>query len=106
MGLVTERLLFSNGFPSLVTRAVWNCQCLIDGCDSIEQSTGTHAKGRYQQLSQRMRCDAKYVNQLSKLVSIYMFKVNVIKSFQARCATTNHTRQSQDHSHDICYAGL
>jgi len=106
MGLVVEHLLFSNGFPSLATRAIWNRRCLINRCDSIEQCTGTHAKGHYQKLSQHMRSDAKYVKQLSKLVSIYTLKVNMIKSFQARCATTNHMQQSQDHSHDICYAGL
>lgn len=106
MGLVVDRLLFLNGFPSLATRAIWDRRCLINACDSIEQCTGTHAKGRYRQLLQRIRSDAEYVKELSKLVSIYLLRVNTIKAFQARCAPTNHTRQSQDHRRNICYTGL
>ena len=69
MDLVVERLLFENGFPSLATRAIWNRRTLLLACSSLEQSAGTHAPSRYQQLSQRIKTDAEYVKELSKLVS-------------------------------------
>ena len=71
MYLVVERLIFENGFPSLATRAVWNRRCLIKACSSIEQSTGSHARGRYSRLLERLKTDAEYVKELSKLVSVY-----------------------------------
>lgn len=72
MDLVVGRLLFENGFPSLATRAIWNRRSLLNACSSIELSTGSHANGRYHQLSQRLKTDAEYVKELSKLVSIYV----------------------------------
>jgi len=72
MDLVVERLLFENGFPSLARRATWNRQSLLDVCSSIEQFTGSSAQGRYRQLSQRIKTDAEYVKELSKLVSMYV----------------------------------
>ena len=70
MDLIVDLLLFQNGFPSLATRAIWNRRTLILACSLIEQSTGSYARQRYQQLSQRMKADAEYVKELSKLVSI------------------------------------
>ena len=72
MNLVVERLLFENGFPSLATRAIWNRRCLINACSFVEQSTGAHAQGRYTRLLERLKTDANYVKELSKLVSVYV----------------------------------
>jgi hypothetical protein len=75
MNLVVDRLLFENGFPSLATRAIWDRRVLINACSSIEQSSsGSQARSRYQQLLQRIKSDAEYVKELSKLVSTYVSK--------------------------------
>jgi hypothetical protein len=75
MNLIVERLLFENGFPSLATRAIWGRRTLLKACSSIEEtmgSMGSDARRRYCQLALRIKADAEYVKELSKLVSIYV----------------------------------
>jgi hypothetical protein len=79
MDKVVERLLFENGFPSLAMRAIWNRRTLLSACSSIEQATGSHAQGRYQQLLLRIKTDAEYVKELSRLVSVYVSDKHMFK---------------------------
>jgi hypothetical protein len=81
MDMVVARLFFENGFPSLASRAIWNCRSLIKACTSIEQSTGSHAQERYHQLLQRLKNDAKYVKILSRLVSVHQFEKSYVNLF-------------------------
>jgi hypothetical protein len=107
MYLVVERLIFENGFPSLATRAVWNRRCLINACSFVEQSTGPHAQHRYSRLLQRLKTDTKYVQKISKLVSVYTPEYMLVTlRFLARCPPSNYARQSQDDCCDACHVGI
>jgi hypothetical protein len=70
MDFMLERLLFRDGFPSLPIRAIWSRKSFIEASTFLESSVGTHAQDHYRYLTERFKSDAKYVQQLSKLVCI------------------------------------
>ena len=100
IAIIEGKLIFEHSFPDLATRAIWKRKALLKAITHIMNMPTTVAQGSYGTFKSRVREDADYVNDLSKVVRYHRSNKNVEANKQIKrlrhayrfCAKISKTR--------------